>query len=346
VEGLARKKPMIVNVGLFTERLPMLIIILSAVVAAVSPELALALFFIGYAWHGFGAGLVATSWQDLLARCFKVELRGRFFGITMFVGAGAGAIAAIFSTRILAGFPFPTNFVISFALAALFIFISWAFLALTREPLEPVKKSGQSQTQFLSELPSLMRHDDNYRHFLIARLLLALSGMGIGFVTVSALRRWDISDGIVGGFTAAYLIGQMVGNLSFGFLSDRHGHKLSLEIAGFISFLAFSLAIFAPTPGWYYLVFALLGAVIGAVIVSGLLVVMEFSAPEKRPTYIGLTNSAVGVVSAAGPLLGAALALANYNLLFSVSAIAGLLSFISMRWRVEEPRFTGKAVEN
>jgi hypothetical protein len=72
VEGLARKKPMIVNVGLFTERLPMLIIILSAVVAAVSPELALALFFIGYAWHGFGAGLVATSWQDLLARCFKV----------------------------------------------------------------------------------------------------------------------------------------------------------------------------------------------------------------------------------------------------------------------------------
>jgi MFS family permease len=170
--------------------------------------------------------------------------------------------------------------------------------------------------------------------------------MGIGFVTVSALRRWGISDGLVGGFTAAYLIGQMVGNLSFGLLSDRHGHKLSLEIAGFISFLAFSLAIFAPTPGWYYLVFALLGAVIGAVIVSGLLVVMEFSAPEKRPTYIGLTNSAVGVVSAAGPLLGAALALANYNLLFSVSAIAGLLSFISMRWRVEEPRFTGKAVEN
>ena len=346
VEGLARKKPMIVNLGFFTERVPMLVIILSAVVAAFSAELALALFFIGYAWHGFGAGLVATSWLDMLARCFKVELRGSFFGVTTFVGAGAGALAALISTRILTGYPFPTNFVISFGLAALFIFISWAFVALAREPLEPIKKTDQTQSQFLSELRPLMREDVNYRHFLIARLLLAFSGMGIGFVTVAALRRWDVSDGIVGFFTAAFLIGQMVGNLSFGFLADKHGHKLSLEIAGFVSFIAFTLAIFAPSPGWYYLVFGLLGMVIGAVIVSGLLVAMEFSAPEKRPTYIGLTNSAIGVVSAAGPLLGAALALANYNLLFAVSAASGLLSFISMRWRVEEPRFARKAADN
>jgi MFS family permease len=72
---------------------------------------------------------------------------------------------------------------------------------------------------------------------------------------------------------------------------------------------------------------------------------MEFTVPEKRPTYIGLTNSTVGVVSAAGPLLGAVLALANYDLLFAVGAIAGLLSFISMRWQVEEPRFAGQSQE-
>ena len=56
--------------------------------------LALVLFLLGYAWHGFGAGLVATAWQDLIARCFPVERRGRFFGLTLFIGAAAGAAAA------------------------------------------------------------------------------------------------------------------------------------------------------------------------------------------------------------------------------------------------------------
>jgi MFS family permease len=341
VERLPRKKAMVVNLGFFSERLPMLVIVLSAVAAAQSAELALVLFFLGYAWHGFGAGLVATSWQDLLARCFRVERRGRLFGITMFVGAGAGALAAFWSVRFLSGFPFPTNFIYAFSLAAFFVFISWVFLALTREPVEPARKEPQSQRDFWNKLPQILRQDDNFRHFLIARLLLAFSSMGIGFVTVAALRRWNIGDGMVGGFTAAYLIGQMAGNLAFGFLADKHGHKLSLEFAGLFSFLAFALAMVAPAPEWLYVVFVLLGAVLGAVVVSGIMVVMEFSAPEKRPTYTGLTNTAVGVVSAVGPLLGAALALAGFDWLFVVSAVAGLLSFIGMHWWVQEPRFAG-----
>ncbi len=142
VEQLSRKKPMVVNVGFFLERLPMWLIVVAATLAIRSPLLALLLFLLAYAWHGFGAGLVATSWQDMIARCFPVQRRGRFFGASFFVGSLSGAAAAGFSARLLASYPFPTNFVYSFGLAAVGITISWFFIALT--PAAIAASSGRS----------------------------------------------------------------------------------------------------------------------------------------------------------------------------------------------------------
>lgn len=346
VERLPQKKPVIVNLGFFLERLPIFLLVTAAALAGRSPSLALIVFFIGYASHGLGAGLVATSWQDLIARCFPVEKRGRFLGITMFVGAGAGALAAGFSGRLLDSFSFPTNFIIIFSIASISIMVSWFFLALTREPVQKVKTPRQNTREYWSSLRRILRNDHNFRHFLAARLLLAAANMGVGFVTVAAINRWEVADSVVAGYTAAYLIGQTIGNLIFGFLADKFGHKLSLEISGLILVIGFILAVVAPAPEWYYIVFGLLGLKLGGIIVSGILVVLEFCPPEKRPTYIGLTSTATGITTSLAPLIGAALASFNYNLLFITSAIISLIGFIAMRWWVDEPRKTDPALNH
>jgi MFS family permease len=338
VERLPRMKAVVVNLGLFLERLPMWLLVLSAIIAVRSPSLALIVFLIGYAWRGFGGGIVATSWQDLLARCFPVERRGRFMGISFFVGALTGALAAGFSAQFLSSFPYPANFAYVFTVAAIAISVSWIFLLLVREPVEPVRAPRRSNREYWGELPGILRRDDNYRHFLAGRLLLALSGMGLGFVTVAAIRRWDVADSTVGAYTAAILAGQMLANLSLGFLADKRGHIVSLELGALASLLAFSLAWLAPEAEWFFLVFVLLGFTEGALLVSGIPVSMEFSAAEKRPTYMGLTNSSVGVVSMIGPLLGAWLALRGYNWLFAASAFTSLLALIAFHWWVQEPR--------
>lgn len=338
VERLPRKKPVIVNLGLFLERFPMFLLVVAALAAGQSPGLALGIFFAGYISHGLGAGLVATSWQDLIARCFPVERRGRFLGITMFVGAGAGAISAGFSGQLLDNYPFPTNFVIIFSIAAIAILLSWFFLALTREPVQQVTAPRQNTRQYWADLKRILQTDHNFRHFLSARLLLAAANMGVGFVTVAAIHRWEVADSVVAGFTFAYLFGQAIGNLIFGLLADKFGHKISLEIGGMIIMIAFLLAVVAPEPEWYYLVFWLLGLKLGAVIVSGILVVLEFCAPEKRPTYIGLTSTATGITTSLAPLVGVALATISYNLLFAISAVISLAAFVAMRFWVKEPR--------
>ena len=337
-ERLPRRKPVIVNLGFFLERLPMAFLLLAALLAVRAPTLALLLLFVGYAWFGLGSGAVAPAWHDLIARCFPVERRGRFFGITMFIGAGMGFVGAGASTWVLREFPFPTNFVYLFAGAGLAILLSWIALALVREPVQASQAPRRSNREYLSGIPAILRADTNFRRFVIARSVMAAAGMGSGFLTVSAITRWQTPDSTVGIFTASLLLGQTGGNLAFGFLADRFGHKLSLQAGAVAGAVGYAVAWLSPGPTWYYGVFLLVGVVSSAVLISGILIVMEFSGPARRPTYIGLANSATGVIGTAAPLLGAWLASVSYDWLFAVCLALNLLTAALFRWWVRDPR--------
>lgn len=340
MERLARKKPVVVNLGMFLERLPIWVMLTAALVASRRPVLALALVLGGYAWHALGAGIVAVSWQDLIARCFPVTQRGKFFGTTSFVGAGVGAVGAVLSTWLLNRYAFPANFGYTFAIAATAMTFSWVFLALTREPVQATTTRRRGNIEYLASLPALLRSDENFRRFLITRMMLALGGMGSGFITVTAVNRWHIPDSTAGFFTLALLAGQTVGTLLFGFLADRFGHKLCLELGTVTGLAGCLVAWLAPGPDWYFAVFVLLGFLSGAVLVSGILIVMEFSEPERRPTYVGIANTGVGLVGAVAPLFGAALAEAGFAWLFAASAAVYLITLVLFHGWVREPRHT------
>lgn len=338
VQRLPRMKPVVVNLGFFTERLPVWLLPLAALLAGRSPGLALVLFFLGYAGHALGAGLVATAWQDMLARVFPVNRRGRFFGLTTFVGNATGTLGAAFSAWLLAALAFPGNFVATFGLAALFITGSWVFLALTREPEQPVAALRQNSQQFWSSLRSILREDVNFRRFLVARLLVVLGGMGGGFVTVAAVSRWNVPDGVVGLYTTAFMLGQAVGTLAAGFVADRVGHKLPYTVGVVAAAAGYALAWLAPAPMWYYAVFLLLGGALGAAVVSGTMIALEFSAPHLRPTYVGMVNTGMGIMGIVSPLVGAWLAGRSYDALFAVSTALTLVGLAALIWGVREPR--------
>jgi MFS family permease len=337
-ERLARRKPVVVNLGFFTERVPVWLWPLAALIAPRSVVLALIVFFGAYLWHTLGAGIIAPAWQDLVARCFPVNRRGRFFGLTTFIGTGVGAVGAIFCSWILKTYFFPNNFMYAFFVAAIFINLSWIFLALTRESVPPVPPPHPEADRFWVKLVGIIRREHNFRRFLQARLLMAMGMMGSGFVAVAAIQRWHVTDSTVGLYTVALLIGQASGNLLSGFLADRFGHKLSLEIGGTSAIIAFVLAWLAPSSNWYYAVFLGIGIAVGAIIVSGIMIAMEFSSSAQRPTYIGISNTIVGLGGGIAPLLGGWLAHMSYNILFALSAAISLLSLVLFRWSVKEPR--------
>ena len=134
------------------------------------------------------------------------------------------------------------------------------------------------------------------------------------------------------------LLGQTFGNLGAGLLADRYGHKISLEVGLLLSSVGFVLAWLAPSPMWMFPIFAFLGMATGIFIVSGILIALEFSAPQDRPSYIGIANTSLGLGSIIAPLLGGWLALSGYNLVFIASACMDLLALAVMHWAVKEPR--------
>jgi MFS family permease len=338
-ERLPWKKPVVVNLGFFLERLPLWLWPLAAIIAPNYPIAAIIIFLLGYAWHGLGAGAIAPAWQDLIARCFPVNRRGRFFGLTAFLGTGAGAGGALVSSWLLKTYPFPLNFVYTFLITAVFINLSWVFLALIREPPQPVGEAPTKTTdRFWQKLVRIVRQNHNFRRYLQARFLTTFAMMAQGFVTVAAVWRWQVSDSIVALYTGALLIGQAIGTLLAGLLADRFGYKLSLELGVCATTLAFALALLAPSPIWFFVVFMLMGMSIGAKIVAGVMIAMEFSPAAQRPTYIGIANTVAGLGSGMAPLVGGWIAHFSYSWLFFTSGVIGFCSLLLLHWSVKEPR--------
>ena len=338
-ERLARKKPIVIGIGFFTERLPIWLMPLAALLSLRYPSLALVLLLVGYGLHGAGAGLIAPAWSDMIARCFPVARRGWFFGFTSFAGTGLGAIGAFFSGWLLETFPFPLNFFYAFVIAGSMVTLSWLFLAQMRESVQALPPRPREPQAMWSKVGRILQGDANFRRFLVARLMGNLGTMGTGFVTVVALQRWQVSDGTVGLFTIALLTGQTIGTLLAGLVADRFGHKQVFMLAYLINTLAFVFAWQALSPFWFYVIFVLIGVGMGMLTVSNVLSAMEFSLPVHRPTYIGLANTANGIGITIAPLVGGLLATISYDWLFASSAVAGVVGLAMLYGQVADPRF-------
>lgn len=340
VERAPVKKFFPVNIGFFLERVPILLLAPATYFLAIrQPTLSLIIFFVLLTWNTFGAGVIIVGWQDMIAKIIPVEKRGRFFGITNFIGNGTGILGALALPFILNNFTFPMGYVISFAAAAFLILLSWAFLSLTREPAIYSSKPPVSQLKYLQSLPKILGNDHNFRMYLLAQIIFSLSGMASGFLVIYAVQGWKLPDAEAGGFTIAVQVGLTLANLFFGFLSDHKGHKLSLEICMALSTLALLLAIFAPSPLWFFPIFFLRGAVSAGIMISGISIVYEFTEAENRPTYIGLANTIPGVAGSVAPLIGGWLAGAiSYRSMFILSAIIGVAGWVLLHFTVREPR--------
>ena len=340
IEQLPRKKPIVTNVGFFTERLSFLFMAASAFLfAASSPALALALFFFTLTWHTVGAGIIAVAWQEMVAKIIPVNYRGRLLGLANFGGTATGILGSALAASILDRYPFPTSFALCFAIGFVFILLSWLSLALTREPPLHSRKPAVSLGEYWRRLPIVLRRDPNFATYLLVRIITVLGRMGIGFLTVYAVERWQLTDSQAGFYTTLILVGQASANLIFGPLADRRGHKLVLEISLALSALCMLAAVLAPSPTWMYLVFAAVGALTASDIVAMLGIVMEFTNPDDRPTYMGLASTAPGLFAAVAPMIGGWIASrASYRMTFLVAAIVTLAAWAVLHWLVRDPR--------
>ncbi len=338
-EGLRRKKRFIQIISGIGERGPYLATgFLILALGERAPGLTLAGFFLLLAATNIGAGLGTPAWYDLIAKAIPAERRGLWAGVSRGLGSLLGVAGAALAGWLLEDHGFPQGFALCFFAASASLVISWISLSLNREPDSAVTKPRVKLATYLRQLPAILRRDDNYLRYLLARSVAVLGGMGVGFFMVYGAERFGVEGQMVGALTAVLVGSQALMNLILGAVANRVGHKAILAFGALAMCLAAVSVLLAPTVAWLAITFALVGASTAGNLVSGLNIILEFCAPEDRPTYIGLTNTLMAPATTLAPIVGAALAsLIGYRGMFATAVAIALIGGTLLGLWVRDP---------
>lgn len=344
VAQLPRYKPMVLLMTIH-ERLPFLFLALVALlVPTIGREAALILTLILLTWQGIGGGLSATPWQSMVAKIMPLHLRGTFYGAQSSAAAAFSTGGALLAGIILGGLSQPFNYALCFFIAFLGMIISNLFLAWTREPAIPPSAEHRhppTTAAFVARLWLILKQDDNFRWFILARMLAQVAAVGAAFYTIYATRRFDMSEQLAGVMTAVLMIAQIVANVSLGWLGDRWGHRATLALGIILTGAAAASALLAPSIGWFYAVFALAGVATATLWTNINTLTSEFGVSAERPYYIALANTCAAPATLLTPVIGGWLAdAAGFGATFTLGIVASLLTVAVLMLFVRDPHYT------
>ncbi|HTP11820.1 MAG TPA: MFS transporter [Anaerolineae bacterium] len=347
VERLPRKYPWVMVLGAI-ERVPYLVMPLAVIALGGLPQnVAVLIFVILWMWKAFGSGFVATPWQEMLAKVIPVSHRGRFYGLANLTGQLLGVGGSALAVAILAAVSYPYNFALSFAIGALWLWISYGFITLTREPDRLAATHSQRlNREYGRRLLSILRRDVNFRTYLVSRWLAYFGSMATGFIAVYAVEQFHLPDSVAAVYTGILYAASVAGYGIGGTLGDRLGHRRVMLIAGamWIAALGTMLLVTITQATWLlYVVFALLGFSNAGGVVSDFNLAMEFGPEAERPTYVGLARTSTGPALLIAPLIGGLIAQSiGYPAMFATSLFFAAGGLYLLSARVKEPRHLEK----
>lgn len=320
--------------------------IMAAVVAATSPgnqNGILAAFLAGYAIFALGDGLITLVWADLLGSSLPARWRSTLFGTAQF-GVAIGALIMRELVRHIlgpAGPAFPQNYAFLFVIAGALFQIGAVALTLTvEEETDTPPERGPAMREYLPYLGNVLRADAEFRHFALTRILLDLAGMAIPFFVVFGAQDLKLDSAtLVGDSILLNTFGNATASILMGWLSRRSGSRAVIMVASMAKILSPTLALSSVALGQsaLYAAFYLLGFVNAGMGLGYFDWVITHAPPDRRPIYVGLTNT-ISAISNLSPLLGGAiLSLTSFPALFGGAILMGLLGLRSAL-TLAEPR--------
>ena len=306
VHSQARRKPYILTLA-WLERAILLVMFLITLGAGRLPAgVVLAAFLVAYSIYWAFIGLIIPPYSEFYAKHIPVG-RGRFLGMQTLLYGGVGVVGAAVVQRLLAQAPFPVSFVQVFGFAFLSALPALIAFHNLREVPYPGQRPKQTLRAYLADIGPLLRANPAFVRFCLMRAVLVLGKISIPFLALYALHRFSLDPGMVAVYTGIMLAAQSVAAPVWGYLSDRwNAHRLWL-VAALVQVAQAALAFTAPGPGWFYLVFALVGVTLSADATAHPQTTYSLSPAAETTRFIGLGNTFLGPLLALGPVLGGAL---------------------------------------
>jgi MFS family permease len=320
------------------------------------PHLLLVGFFALFTLSTLVAGLSGLSFMDVVGKVIPATRRGSFFGWRRFLGGILALGGSLLVRHILDenhGLPFPDNYGVLFLLYFLIAgFGMWLFCQVV-EPVEPVQKNNVTPLGQFRQAWEVLRHDANYRTFLVVRLSLVAADVATPFYIVYAKRTFGLQASMVGVYLVAYTMMGLLSNLFWGYVSDRYGNRLVvcfLSLVGLLTPLMalVTLPLVRLVSGpiilasySFVVVFGLSGAFFSGNFIGAMTFLLDIAPPSRRTLYVGFMNTALGIFTFSSAVGGLVVDWVGLRAFFYLAiAFYAVALFFSLRLR--EPRTTGK----
>jgi MFS family permease len=299
------------------------------------PAKMLLLFFVCLGLFTLPDGLASVAWFDMLARAIPVKRRGRLMGVAQIAsglaGLGVGAVISLIldSPKI----PFPANYALIFTLAGVAFIPSTIALALLREAGTETSSTDTTvhgQDGWLMPL----REDPAFRRLMTCRILVGMVSLATPFYVVHATDVLNLPVAVVGSFVAAQQVAGVAFGALLGLISDRRGPTFAIRIGSAFSVVGPLFALLAHVADGgqliraYPLVYAALAAYQSTAMLGFYNYLLEIASDDVRPSYVGLGNTIMGILTLAPTVGGWLLEATSYTVLFGVTA--GLVSLGSL----------------
>jgi hypothetical protein len=248
-------------------------------------------------------------------------------GIAQIISGLAGLGVGWVISRILesARFPFPSDYALIFMLAGVAFVPSTVALILLRET-EPAVPDGTSEKRERNGWLSPLLDDPTFRHLMLYRVLVGMISLVTPFYVIHATDVLNLSQVVVGSFVAAQQVAGVATGALLGLVSDRWGPCYTIRISSAISIIGplFALVAHLADGGLlvraYPLVYVALGVYQSSTMLGFYNYLLEIAPDDVRPSYVGLGNTIMGVLTLAPTLGGWLLEATSYTALFAITA--------------------------
>ncbi len=294
---------------------------------APNPSAVLSLFFACLGLFTVTDSLASVAWFDMLARAIPVKRRGRLMGISQVIAGLAGLGVGRIISRVLesARFPFPSDYALIFTLAGVALIPSTVALILLREP-ETDSTEGASLKREESGWLTPVLHDSDFRRLMVCRVLVGMVSLATPFYVVHATEVLKLPIAVVGSFVATQQVAGVAFGALLGVVSDRWGPTFAIRVGSAISVAGPVFALLAHVADGdlliraYPLVYVALAAYQSSAMLGFYNHLLEIAPDRVRPSYVGLGNTIMGMLTLAPTVGGWLLEATSYPVLFGVTA--------------------------
>ena len=292
-------------------------------------HLSIPVFLVFWGAYNVFVGAYSPFYMSVLSKVIPGNQRGRIQGFAGALGNLLGLGSAFIVGLLLRRIPFPLNYTWILGIGTVILIADAGIFLLIEEKPDKAEKQEINYFKYLREIPHALKGHKEYSSAVLGNCFLVISNVALSFYTLAAIRNFNSGPEQIALFTGIGILVNVFGNLVFGIMGDRIGHRYVLLTNALLSVLASVTVLSFHSIYAVYIGFALSSLSAGGYNISYGVNIINHSPKGTVPLFISI-NIMITLVAASLVTLiaGAVIDLFSFTPLFIFTGICGVISML------------------